>query len=354
MLPGIGPRSFEEHKLTPMKYLILPLLLIAFVAQSQTIDVEKTFDVSKDAQKGFIHMIENDEAKQQLNIVYRVRAKRNQAKFISYAFDYNFDLVNQGEEVIDLERELPSKYRPKRYKGEAFEVEGLYVEPNMMGTLVLKRKVSRFAWNWFTYKYGVTTTVEGKLKAKTDDDKKLFYHHHIEENTDGTAMILAGEKGTAKNGPLNHMMNYHFIKYDINLTKLADVTVNFETPQALAGLWGFTNDDEKTTDFVALFATTKVPRYVGGKNLWGQDPTEYTYVRVSYDGKLIDRITFNSPNSLWRVDEFMKAKDGAVYFYGPSNDEKGDYYVNYAEVSGDKTYGPASSLQKYRTVKWSS
>lgn len=341
-----------------MKYLILPLLLLAFVAclpvgtaQSQTVDVEKTFDVSKDAQKGFIHMIDNDEAKQQLNVIYRVRAKRNQAKFISYTFDYNFNLVNQAEEVIDMEKELPARYRPKRYKGENYEVEGLYVEPNMMGTLVLKRKVTKFNWNWFTYKYNVTTSVEGKLKAKTDDDKKLFYHYHIEENTDGTAMILAGEKGSPKEGPLNHMMNYHFIKYDINLTKLADVSVNFETPQSLAGLWGFVNDDEKQTDFVALFATTKVPRYVGGKNLWGKDPTEYTYVRVSYDGKLIDRITFNSPNSLWRVDEFMKAKDGSVYFYGPSNDEKGEYYVNYAEVSGEKTKWPRFQLARVANGK---
>ena len=334
-----------------MKYVILPLLLIAFVAQSQTVDIEKTYDVSKEAQKGFIHLINNDEAKQQLDVIYRVRAKRNQMKFISYSFDYNFSLVNQGEEIVDMEKELPSKYRPKRYKGENYEREGLFVEPNMMGTLVLKRKVTHFNWNWFTSNYSVNTSVEGKLKAKTDDDKKLFYHYHIENNDDGTAMILAGEKGSPKEGPLNHMMNYHFVKYDINLTKLADVSVNFETPQALAGLWSFLDENENQSDFVALFATTKVPRYVGGGKMWGKDPTEYTYVRVSYDGKLIDRITFNSPNSLWRVDEFMKAKDGSVYFYGPSNDEKGEYYVNRTEVSSDKTKWPQFQLAKVTNGK---
>lgn len=334
-----------------MKYLVLPLLLIACVAKSQTIDVEKTFDVSKDAQKGFIHMIANDEAKQQLNVIYRVRAKRNQAKFISYSFDYNFNLVNQAEEIIDLEKELPSKYRPKRYKGENFEKEGLFVEPNMMGTLVLKHKVAHYNWNWFTGGYNVTTTVEGKLKAKTDDDKKLFYHYHIENNNDGTAMILVGEKGSGKEGPLNHIMNYHFVKYDINLTKLADVTVNFETPQSLAGTWSFVDEDENQTDMVAVFATTKVPRYVGGKELWGKDPTEYTYVRVGYDGKLIDRITFKSPNSLWRIDEFMKAEDNSVYIYGPSNDEQKEYYVNRAEVSSDKTKWPQFQLARIANGK---
>lgn len=334
-----------------MKYLILPLLLIAFVAKSQTIDVEKTFNVSKDAQKGFIHMIENDEAKQQLNVIYRVRAKRNQAKFISYIFDYGFNLVNQSEEIIDMEKELPSKYRPKRYKGENYEKEGLYVEPNMMGTLVLKRKVTHFNWNWFNGRYNVTTTVEGKLKAKTDDDKKLFYHYHVENADDGTAMILAGEKGTPKQGPLNHVMNYHFIKYDINLTKLADVTVNFETPQALAATWSFLDDNDNQSDMIAVFATTKIPRYVGGGKLWGQDPTEYTYVRVSYDGKLVDRITFKSPNSLWRIDELMKSPENAVYIYGPSNDEQKDYYVSRAEVGSDKTKWPQFQLAKISNGK---
>lgn len=335
-----------------MKNLFLPLLLIAFVAQSQTLDIEKTFDVSKDAQKGFIHMIDNREAQQQLDVIYRVRAKRNTAKFITYTFDYNFNLVNQSEEVIDMEKELPKKYRPKKFKKEYYEVEGLYVEPNMMGTLVLKRKVTKFAWNWFVNNYTITTSVEGKLKAKTDDDKKLFYHSHIEDGDDGTAMILAGEKGTPKNGPLNHMMNYHFIKYDINLTKLADVTVNFETPQSLVATWGFLNDEEKQSDFVAVFATTKVPRYVGGGKLWGEDPADYTYVRVSYDGKLIDRIPFKSPNSLWRIDEFVKAKDGSVYFYGPSNDEKKEYFVNRAEVSSEKTKWPQFQLAKVTNGKF--
>lgn len=333
-----------------MKYLILPLLLIAFVAQSQTIDVEKTFDVSKDAQKGFIHMIDNNEAKQQLDVIYRVRAKRNQAKFITYTFDYNFNLVNQSEEVIDMEKELPSKYRPKRYKGENFEVEGLYVEPNMMGSLVLKRKVTKYNWNWFSGRYNEWTTVEGKLKAKTDDDKKLFYHTHIEDNSDGTAMILAAEK-SGRDNPVSHLMNFHVLKYDINLTKLADVTLNFETPQAIVESYGFANDDEKKTDFIVVFAPTKIKNYVGGGKLWSKDPSEYTYVRISYDGKLLDRITFNSPNSIWRIDDFIKAQDGSVYFYGPTNDAPDDYFLGKQDVASEKTKWPRFQLAKVSNNK---
>jgi hypothetical protein len=328
-----------------MKYLILPLLLIAFAANSQTIDVEKTFDVSKEAQKGFIHLIRNNEKSQQLEVYYRVRAKKDQMKFIGYAFDYNFNLVSQNDTTIYLDKGIPSKYRPKRYKGETFDVEGLYVEPNFIGNLVLKHKVTHYSWNWFAGRYTDNVSVEGKLKAKTDDDKKLFYHGHIDDGQDGTAMILAGEKGGGKENPLTYMENFHFLKYDISLNKLADVTINFETPQAIAATYGFTDDDDRTTDYVVVFAATKIPRYVGGGKFWGKDPTEYTYVRVSYDGKLIDRIKFNSPGSLWRIDEFVKDGNN-VYFYGPANDEKEEYYVNRQEVSGDKTKWPAFQLAK--------
>ncbi|MGC4023538.1 MAG: hypothetical protein QM734_17100 [Cyclobacteriaceae bacterium] len=195
-----------------MKNLIYALLFVALTTNAQTVDIEKTVEVSKEAMKGFIQTIQNDDVKQQLNIVYRVRAKKDQAKFITYTVDYNFNLLNQSEEIIKIDKNLPSKYRPAKYKGEDYSVEGLYVERNFFGNLVLKKKVTAFSWNWLQLAYTWNTTVEGKLKAKTDDDKKLFYHDHIEDINAGTALILAGEKGKAKEGPFNHMMNFHFFE----------------------------------------------------------------------------------------------------------------------------------------------
>jgi hypothetical protein len=343
---------FEHQTTRSMKHalriLLIPVLIgIAGPLQSQTLDIEKSYNVSKEATKGFLQIVENDEAKQQLTFVYRVRAKKNQAKFITYVFDYNFNMVDESEEIVDMEKELPAKYRPKKYKGEAYEVEGLFVEPNMMGTLVLKRKVARFAWNWFTLSYKATVSVEGKLKAKTDDEKKLFYHDHIEDLNNGTAMILTGEKGSPKEGPFDHMKNFHFIKYDINLQKLADVTVNFEAPQALVATYKYPQEEEDSkTDFVAVFATYKPKRGYVGPKIWGSNAQEYTYVRVSYDGKLKDKITFNSPNSIWRIDDFMIAMDGAVYFYGPSNGDKDEYFQSRLEVGGDKEKWPNFQLAK--------
>jgi hypothetical protein len=337
-----------------MKLTTLITLLILTVSQvllAQTLDIEKTFEVSKEAMKGFIHTVENDEAKQQLSFIYRVRGKKNQAKFITYTFDYDFNLLNQSEETVDLTNGVPSKYKPKKYKGEAYSVEGLYVDPNMLGTLTLKRKVTSFNWNWLRMAYSWNTSVEGKLKAKTDDDQKLFYHTHLENLNDGTAMILAGEKGSPKKDPFKHMMSYHFLKYDINLTKLADVTVNFETPQAVVATYGYPlgADDDKT-DMIVVFAPFKAKGYAGPK-VWSKTATDYTYVRVSYDGKIIDKASFESPGSVWRVDDFVMAKDGAVYFYGPANNDKDDFFNNRLEIGDDKKKWPAFQLAKFKNGK---
>ena len=120
--------------------------------------------------------------------------KKDQMRFINYKFDYNFNMIDQSEELVNL-KDIPNhKYKPARYKGEEYEVVGLSVDPNIMGTLVLKKNDTKFSFNWFQLRYTLNTTVEGKLKATTDDDKKFFYWDHIEDNTDGTAMILVGEK----------------------------------------------------------------------------------------------------------------------------------------------------------------
>ncbi len=71
-----------------MKYLAYILVFIASLATAQTIDIEKTHDVSKEAMKGFIHLVNNDLEKTQIDVVYRVRAKKNQAKYITDSFEW--------------------------------------------------------------------------------------------------------------------------------------------------------------------------------------------------------------------------------------------------------------------------
>lgn len=335
-----------------MKHLTYLFLLFAATTFAQTLDLEKTYNVSKEAQKGFIHMVNSRVEDRQFDVVYRVRAKKNQAKFITYTFDTDFNFVKESEEIIDMEKELPAKYRSKKYRGENYSVEGLSVDPNMMGTLILKRKLTKFTWNWFFGRYNVDVDVAEKLKAKTDDGKKLFYHSHIEDNTAGNVMVLAGEKGSGKNGWIDHQKNFHFLKYDINLTTLADVSVNFETPQAVVATYAYpTVFDDAKTDMIVVFAPMKAKNYMGPK-IWNPNPNEYTYVRVSYEGKLLERITFNSPNSIWFIDDFIMSKDGSVYMYGPANDETNDYYESRITYEGnEKKKWPRYQLGKIEKGK---
>jgi len=338
-----------------MKHILCLLAFIATAAHCQTVDTEKTYDVSKEAMKGFIQAISLDTVKANIDVLYRVRAKKDQMKFVNYKFDYNFNMLDQTEEIVNLKDMTSHKYKPKKYKGEEFEVTGLSVDPNMMGTLVLKKRVTKFDWNWFQLRYTLTNTVAGKLKATSDDEKKFLYWDHIEDYTAGTAMILVGEKGSGlaqmKTNPFPHMMNYHFLKYDVNLTKLADVTVNFEYPVSLVASFGQPElDDETKSDFIAIFATHKAKRYTGPK-VFGPDATEYTYVRVSYDGKLLDRLTFNVPNSIWRIDEVLFGPSGEVFVFGPAGDTKDDFFQSRMEYQDEKTRWPNFQLAKFHQGK---
>lgn len=338
--------------------LIIPcigicLLLFFGISNAQTVVLEKSIPISKEAEKGYIAKIDTDDSKQEIHVIYRVRAKGNQVRFITYTFDYNFNLKGTNEEVIDLEKDLPEKYRPSKYrkdKPETYTQEGLSVEASLTGTLVLKRKVTTFTWKWALNNYDASTEVTGKLKASTDDDKKLFYHGHIENDNDGTAMILTGEKGNLKS-PFQHTMSFHLTKYDINLKKLADVSINFDTPQAVAAVYGYPESaDAEKQGMIVVFAPFKEKRYAGPK-IWSSTTNDYTLVHVSYDGNLKDRITFKSPNSVWRIDDFVIAADGSIYLYGPSNDGTEDYFYNRLAVSDENEKWPNFQLAKIANGK---
>jgi len=73
-------------------------------------------------------------------------------------------------------------------------------------------------------------------------------------------------------------------------------------------------DEEETGDWIIIFA----PMAGQGYKKWaGDDPTEYTYVRIGRDGKIKDRIDFKSKAHTWKIDGAYE-KDGGVYIYGPA------------------------------------
>ena len=328
---------------------LIGLLCMSLFAGAQSVQLERSVPVSKDAEKGFIAKVDTDDSKKEIYVIYRVRAKANQVRYITYTLDYDFNLKGTSEETIDLEKGLPEKYRPKKYrrdKSESFTQEGLAVEGSLTGALVVKRKVTTYSWNWFLNNYDFSTSIEGKLKATTDDDKKLFYHAHIENDNDGTAMILTGEKGNLKN-PFQHMTNFHFVKYDINLTKLEDLTLNFDSPQAVVAAYGYPEAaDEDKRGMIVVFAPFKEKRYAGAKINWSESTNDYTFVHVGYDGKLKDRISVKSPNSIWRIDDFVMADDGSVYFYGPAGAGTDDYFHSRLDISAENEKWPNFQLGK--------
>lgn len=111
----------------------LPLATVS----AQKLAIEKTHDVSGKAKRGFLDDVSVNEAANKVDLTFCTKANNRKVKFETYHFDnqFNFKGMDASEEPVE---------KVKRYKGDQYDVPGVTVEPNMMGTLVLRRKQAHY------------------------------------------------------------------------------------------------------------------------------------------------------------------------------------------------------------------
>ena len=311
-----------------MKQFVILLFLFGMylTTSAQEISLEKTNPVSKDDKKGYIQAIEvNDEAGE-IYVIYRINDKKKSVTFHTYTFDLDFNLIGDEVEKYAYEK-VPKEKQPKSYEGDYFEIQGLHVEPTMMYATVLKRKVTKYRWSWWYLDYVINTKVEGKLKIKSEDEKKYHYYAHVDFAREGTAMILGGKKDKATKDAFAHQKNFEVMKFNLELEKLGGDQITFENPHELVQEYHVHGDNDYGMEWVLVFAPYKAKNYTGPK-VWKETAQEYTVVRVSPEAKVLERFTFTSPNSIWRIDQIYKSKEGKLMMFGPSNDNSKDYFQN--------------------------
>ncbi|MCT4624187.1 MAG: hypothetical protein N4A46_11235 [Schleiferiaceae bacterium] len=140
-------------------------------------------------------------------------------------------------------------------------------------------------------------------------------------------MILGGEKQAATKDPYSHQKNFEVMKYNIKLEKLGGDKITFDHPHELVQEYHVYGDNEYGMDWVLVFAPFKAKNNTGPK-VHASDATKYTLVRVSPTAKVVEKFTFNSPNSIWRIDQIYKSKEGRLVMFGPSNENTKDYFQN--------------------------
>ncbi|NCU06005.1 MAG: hypothetical protein GXC73_18730 [Chitinophagaceae bacterium] len=304
----------------PIYALLFLLAGSSVTLQAQQLSKEGTHEISKKANKGYLYEPTVNESKNELSMTYVTKATGKKAKFETYFFDLDFNFKKVEESEVPLERLKGYKAD----KGEEYTFDAVTVEPNMLGTLILKRKIYKKKWNWFWGGYDTKITFGEKIKPKSDDGGKFQYIGHAEQGGSGNILIIAGDKGTGLGNTLKMGTEIHILRFDPELNKIADQLVKFEHPQTLVSASTDDQDDDADTDsdVLLLFAPMGGKGY---KNVADPNATNYTYVRVSADGSIKERISVASKTGIFNGNMFITVGED-VLIMGATGDKADDYY----------------------------
>lgn len=304
----------------PKLFYTFLLLLFACTLQAQQLSKEATHEISKKANKGYLYEPKVDEAKNEISLTYVTKATGRFAKFETYKFDMNFTFKSVEESEVPLEKIKGFKAD----KGEEYTVEAVTVEPNLLGTLILKSKTYKRKWNWFWGGYDTKVSFGEKIKPKSDDGGKFQYIAHSEQPESGNILIFAGDKGTGLGNALKMTTEIHILRFDHDLNKVSDQLLKFDHPQTVVAVNTDDQDDDDDTDndVLLLFAPMGGKAY---KKSADPNATNYTFVRVGKDGTVKERISIASKAGIFNGTMFVTL--GAdVLIMGATGDKTDDYY----------------------------
>ena len=305
------------------RHLLLFFLFTVHQATAQRLSKEANYEISGKANRGYMYEPVIDEANNKLSLTFVTKSTNKKAKFETYNFDLDFNFKSKEDSEVPMEK--VKGYRAD--KGEEWEQEAVTVEKNFMGTLILRRKTYKYKWNWFWGGYDRKVTSGEKLKPKTDDGGKLQYITHAEQ-PNGDIMIIATDKGKGLGNMLTMTTEFHILRYDHELNKLSDEEFKFDFPQTLvAANTDDADEDEENTEQKELIMVFAPMGGKGFKSVADPDAKNYSFARISTDGKLKERIPFKSKTGIFNGDMLIETNDG-VYIVGATGDEDSqkDYF----------------------------
>jgi hypothetical protein len=304
----------------PMNFLLLLLLSSSLVLNAQQLSKEGTHEISKKANKGYLYEPTVDEAKNEVTMTYVTKATGRKAKFETYKFDMDFNFKGMEESEVPLEKIKGFKAD----KGEEYSVEAVTVEPNLLGTLILKSKTYKRKWNWFWGGYDTKVSFGEKIKPKSEDGGKFQYIAHSEQQESGNILIFAGDKGTGLGNALKMTTEIHILRFDHDLNKISDNLLKFDYPQTVVAVNTDDQDDDndKDNDVLLLFAPMGGKAYRKSADLVA---TNYTFVRVGKDGNVKERVSVASKAGIFNGNMFVTIGDD-VLIMGATGEKTDDYF----------------------------
>lgn len=283
-------------------------------AYAQKLAAEKTIEVSERKERGYLGNVIADDTKQQLDLVYVTKTTNKKIKFKAYQFDYDLNLINEFADEQDVEK-AKGKYNWFNFRGNDVEVvTGIIAKASMGGKAVFQKKETTYTYSWLTGRYYKKVKTLETLKPKTDQGKMYFFAGYDLDVT-GEAMAFVGQKGEKMADFASPYMNFRILKVNSELDMISDEALVFDKIQILLWNGPIENNtgDTDNSDWGILLAPQKM---AGIKNETSDTPLRYTFVRIGRDGKVKNRIEFETKSYEWQVNGAVE-KDGVVMLYGP-------------------------------------
>jgi hypothetical protein len=300
---------------------------------AQTVETEKTYEISGKAKRGYLAKMEYDEGKQTYTLYFVTKANERRIKFEVYRFDKDYNFIDKTDEEDEMEK-LSAKYKWFRGNHDSYVKEGVTVDNGSLFNmaLTLKRKQTTYKWSWIWGNYTKNTKTLEKVKPKTEDGKKYLYQGHIEDDFTGDLLVLASVKDKSAMGKDFSLLRYN---KELDLLKKQDIKFDYSVMRVFTRT--LTEDDgedeetQKVTGGMMIFAPVKTGATT--------NPDKNAYEILKFDTDFnITRGAFKSPASYFRIDEIINSK-GYFYCYGVAAEGK------------DKYYNQVINLNKFKAVQ---
>lgn len=299
--------------------------------KAQTIEAEKTYEISGKAKRGTLANAEFTGTNYVLTYVTKSTGRK--MKFEIYTFDKEYNFVSKEEDELEFEK-AKLKFKWFKFQKEEYTVEGLFVEPNMMGTLVLKRKRITHTFDPIFWGYRKKVDILEKVKPKTDDGSKLFYYTHAEDDNTGDVYILVGEKAKGmsemKEMPDKQCKKMHVMRFNKDCDLVSDLPLDFKNPMAVAykGMLNANAEAAEGTpsigDLTFIFAPTRIKGMTKDED---PDVNNFMYVQVNNANKIVTQFNFKTETPQWRIDDLIQnPATNDLFFYGPCAEGKENHF----------------------------
>jgi hypothetical protein len=232
-------------------------------AFSQKMMLEKDYEISRKAKKGYLGNVEEKD-NGNFDMTYILPSSQRKIKSEIYHFDKEATLINVDKEEIEIEV-ARKKWKWFNYKGDYFLANNISASANYSADLVFRKKRITAKYNWWTGQYERRVKMLDKVKPKNESGKKYKFMGGVYEvERDSSILVMAVNADDPKDKLYG---SYDLLKSDNELN--IKVLEKIEFPYSMTCVFSeplkdelskSIENDDMPRDWILIYAPTDLIR----------------------------------------------------------------------------------------------